>query len=153
MRRQCKDGRFLMAVYLVITLGWIAAFSVASSGCATHEAKVRGWHDHYTQLMGTESYEVRYVPEGHDTHPEWCGWIGWDTELTKTGVTFRTPHVAYAPCATKMTAMHEVCHVRMQHHYFLRGEMSDDELEAEVHECMDAYELRERRNGLAPAVF
>lgn len=150
-----RDRNDTPIIIMWLCLLWVLAIAILSGGCAKagpvevgHPAIIH-WHQHYLDLMGVDApHEVRYVPEGHDTHPEFCGWVGWDTYLGEHGLINKDLHVAYAPCATRDTAMHEVCHLRMQHHALSASKthrMSEEDMELEVVECMEAYALREAR--------
>jgi hypothetical protein len=77
----------------------------------------------------------------------YCGRARLETWVAACGPEIRAT-VAYDPRCRRdprRLALHEVCHLRMRHHFMLASEITGREMEREVKTCMAAYEQRARR--------
>lgn len=100
------------------------------------------WVKHYQVLMGLEDRSLTFV---HYHHPNYCAWVagpqmaGFDAPIT---VGLSEPDWVCGNISTRKLALHEMCHLRMQH---LDPSLilSDKAKHQEVFTCMKWYEERD----------
>jgi hypothetical protein len=100
--------------------------------------------------MGLKDYQLIFVQRPSE---KWCAWVARDAKPAGFVVETKTLFVGLASpgpsgCRTytvKRLALHEMCHVRMQHLWMANFDINSEEAHKEVAACMKAYESKEKR--------